>query len=251
VASSSKLNSAAIALAKSAWESILFPHDNRSEPNAGLAKNAALRILAASEGPGKSWSGSDASRQREINELRAVEIECSLPKLYQLVGGGGEHLVFTANPPNGLFYKATWHERFGFVPAFDEFGNLELRPATPAEYLLRCGIANVVFGDDIRLHSIVPDQVGNSGIPSIVTSQPFVVGRPAEQEEITAYMQSLGFVCLQTLLDVDTGLHDVWYRPLDQVLVCDAVAGNFVYTEDGIVAAIDLPAAFLSWDEQE
>lgn len=243
--SSSQLNPAAVALAKSAWETILFPHDNRPGPNARLAQGAALRILAGIQSPGSGGPRSDADCQREIAALRQAELDFAFSRDYEPTGGGGEHLTFSAIVPDDLIYKATWREQFGFVPDWDGNDDLVLRPASPSEYLLRCGLANVVFGDDIQLMCIAQDQVGSSNVPSIVTSQPFIVGRPAETQEIVAYLEQLGFQSIRSRIHQASGLHDVWYRPDDQVMLCDAVAGNFVCTAEGIVAAIDLPMSLL------
>ncbi len=241
----SNLNPSALALAKRAWESILFTHDNRSRPNACLAKGSALRILSRNGSANQSGTRGDSDREREIHELRKAEVDCILSKNYKAKGGGGEHLVFRTEPPDGLIYKATWREQFGFIPAWDENGDLELRAALPSEYFLRCGLANVVFGDDIQLFCVAQDQVSNSGVPSIITTQPFIVGRPAAREEIVNYLEGLGFFFLGELEQKKSGLHDVWYRQEDQVMVCDAVPGNFVRAQDGTLAAIDLPMSLL------
>ena len=131
------------------------------------------------------------------------------------------------------------------MPKLNRAGHLRLCPATPSEYLLRCGLANVVFGDDIRLLCIAQDQAGGSEVPAIIMSQPFVIGAPPKPEEIHAHLRALDFLPLTKAHHRPSGLHDVWYRQADQVLVCDAVAGNFVRTAAGQLFAIDLPAALL------
>ena len=82
-------------------------------------------------------------------------------------------------------------------------------------------------------------------MPSIITSQPFVIGEPATPDAVRRYLEGLDFIPLPQRRDPVTGLHDVWYRAADQVMICDAVAGNFVQARDGQVAAIDLPAAIV------
>lgn len=239
-------NAAAVALAKRACESILFAHDHRPGPNASLATGAALRILGRSQGAGAGWIGGHTDREAEVAEIRSAQIEFEFTaEGYEPAGGGGEHLTFFRVERDGLIYKATWRDSFGFVPAFDAKDDLVLREATPSEYLLRCGLANVVFGDAIRLMCIAPDQAGQSEVPSIITSQPFVIGSPAEPDVVRRYLESLDFIPLPQRRDPVTGLHDVWYRAADQVMICDAVAGNFVQSPDGQVAAIDLPAAIV------
>jgi hypothetical protein len=111
--------------------------------------------------------------------------------------------------------------------------------------MLRCGLANAVFGDDIQLYAIAQDQAGDSSVPSIVTSQPFVIGMPATEKDIATYLKKLGFEPLPTAAHRPSGLHDVWCRRRDSLVVCDAVSGNFVRTPNGDIVPIDLPAAIL------
>jgi hypothetical protein len=241
------LNPAAAALAKRAWESILFPHDHRPGPNQSLATGAALRLLSRNGTADQGWVGGYSTCEAEVEEFRQAEVDFHfIREGFRPSGGGGEHLIYRTEPPNGFIYKATWRGQFGFVPDFDERDALVLRPASPMEYLLRCGLANVVFGDAIRLFAVGPDQSGRDGLPSILTQQPFVVGEPPKPKEIRRVMRAHGFLELPHVDASGSGLHDVWYRPEDQVMVCDAVAGNFVRAGNGQVVAIDLPAALVA-----
>ena len=237
------LNESAITLAKRAWQSILFPHDYRPGPNASLAIGAALRLLGRSQGAGASWAGSDKDREAEVAELREAQVEFDFTQGHDPAGGGGEHLTYFAKERDGLIYKATWREQFGFVPKLNDRGKLVLCVASPSEYLLRCGLANVAFGDDIRLLCVAQDQAGGSEFPSIITSQPFIVGEPPDARAIAKHLRALEFRPLPKADHRPSGLHDVWYRRADQVVICDAVAGNFVRTMAGDIVAIDLPAA--------
>lgn len=240
-----KTADAATELAKRAWQTILFPHDHRPGPNASLATGAAMRLLGRNRSSDQSWAGGDADREAEVAELREAQVELQLSHTFKARGGGGEHLIFRAEPHDGFIYKATWREQFGFVPGLDARGRWRLLKATPSQYLLRCGLANAVFGDDIQLYAIAQDQAGDSGVPSIITSQPFIVGTPAAEKEIAAYLKKLGFEALPAAAHRPSGLHDVWCRRRDSLVICDAVAGNFVRTPTGEILPIDLPAAVI------
>ncbi len=205
-----------------------------------------MRLLGRCGSTDQSWSGSNADREAEVAELRTAQVEFTLSSTHQARGGGGEHLVFRREPHDGLIYKATWREQFGFVPGLDARGRWRLFPATPSQYLLRCGLANSVFGDDIRLLAIAQDQAGGSDVPSIVTSQPFVIGSPPDEHEIARYLSALGFQPLPRATHRPSGLHDVWCRREDHLVICDAVSGNFVRTPAGDILPIDLPAALLA-----
>jgi hypothetical protein len=241
-----KLPDSANRLAKLAWESILTPHDNGPRSDSRLAIGAATRLWRSRGSTNSGWTGSDADRQREVAELRKAQIHLQLSDTCKASGGGGEHLVYRAKPHDGWLYKATWREGFGFIPGRDESGKWRLLPATPSDYLLRCGIANVVFGDHIRLLCIAQDQTGSYSVPSILTSQPYVLGEPSTPEEICAALMRQGFEPLLKATHRASGLHDTWCRRADHVVICDAVSGNFVTTPDGDVLPIDLPAAFVA-----
>lgn len=204
-----------------------------------------MRLLGRSQITGESGSGCNADREAELAELREAQVDLQLSPTFEAAGGGGEHLTFLERKRDGYIYKATWREQFGFVPGLDDSGRWRLMKATPSQYLLRCGLANAVFGDDIQLYAIAQDQAGDSSVPSIITSQPFIVGTPAEGKDIAAYLRTLGFEPLPAAAHRPSGLHDVWCRRLDSLVVCDAVAGNFVQTPSGEIVPIDLPAAVI------
>ena len=244
-----ELNTAALALAKRAWETIILPHELRPGPHTRLALGAALRILGRIQSSGGGWLGSQSGLHREIDELREVEADNPFKEGFAPAGGGGEHLTFSAVPPDGTMYKATWGRQYGFVPDWTAHDSLELRPASPSEYLLRCGLANAVFGDNISLLGVYDDLVGGYGTPSIVTTQPFIVGEPPKMEEVVAFFKAQDFVSLTDLVPHRPEVEDqIWYRAKDQVLVADARPGNFIRSRDGVIVAIDLPATLVALD---
>lgn len=204
-----------------------------------------MRLLGRHRSSDQSWARCDADRETEVAELREAQADLQLSRTFKARGGGGEHLIFRAEPHDGFIYKATWREQFGFVPGLDARGRWRLLKATPSQYLLRCGLANAVFGDDIQLYSIAQDQAGDSVVPSIITSQPFIVGTPAEEKEIVAYLKKLRFEPLPSASHRPSGLHDVWCRHRDSMVICDAVSGNFVRTPKGEIVPIDLPSCIL------
>jgi hypothetical protein len=204
-----------------------------------------MRLLGRNRSTDQSWVGGDSDREAEVAELREAQTDLQLSRTFEAAGGGGEHLTFFTRQRDGLIYKATWHEQFGVVPGLDARGRWRLLKATPLQYMLRCGLANAVFGDDIQLYAIAQDQAGDSSVPSIVTSQPFVIGMPATEKDIATYLKKLGFEPLPTAAHRPSGLHDVWCRRRDSLAVCDAVSGNFVRTPNGDIVPIDLPAAIL------
>lgn len=204
-----------------------------------------MRLLGRSQITSESRTGGDPDREAEVAELREAQIDLHLSRTFEAAGGGGEHLTYFARKRDGFIYKATWREQYGFVPGLDARGRWRLLKATPSQYFLRCGLANAVFGDDIQLYAITQDQAGDSSVPSIITSQPFIIGTPAKAKDITIYLKKLGFESLPLAVHRPSGLHDVWCRRHDSLVICDAVSGNFVRTPNGDIVPIDLPAAIV------
>lgn len=110
----------------------------------------------------------------------------------------------------------------GFGIAYGSFA----RGATAGEYLDRLALQNRIFSDDIHIERVV--SVG--GRLSIVTSQPFVRGVDAPQEEIDRYMADMDFerIGVGTYYDADEGL-----------LVYDLVPKNAKKDAAGHILLID------------
>ena len=96
--------------------------------------------------------------------------------------------------------------------------------ATPAEYLDRLALQNVLFDDDIRLERVVL----KSGRPVIVTSQPAVAGQAAPRYLVDELMASIGYERLAA---------GAYYR--EGFLVFDLAPRNAIAAADGIVYPID------------
>ena len=109
-----------------------------------------------------------------------------------------------------------------------------VREATPLEYLVRMQLFNQTFGDDIRLEGLTRKSDGEF---ALLTSQPHVRGRPAENAETQAFMESLGFAAVP---DVCAGRVDSssFYRADDGVAVFDTHGENF-FVFEGMVLPID------------
>jgi len=109
---------------------------------------------------------------------------------------------------------------FGFAYHNDSPG------ATPSEYLDRLRTHNRIFDDDVRLIGVIRTARG----PSIVTSQPLIVGRDATPGEIDAYMQSRGFEKLG---------EGAFYHAGEGLLVHDLHPRNVKTDQSGLVHPID------------
>jgi hypothetical protein len=138
---------------------------------------------------------------------------------------GFEHAVwFLESDTEPRVLKATWPDAFGFLPD----GHVCL----PSEYLERLCLHNIVFGDDIRLEGIVEEEIGSC---RIITSQPAIRGRYADQEEIERFFVDRGFA------PVRIGDRRAWWRRADGILCADTHGGNILVTDAGGLAAIDVP----------
>lgn len=125
-------------------------------------------------------------------------------------GYGDEHQAWF-DEPSGLWFKATYENRFGL--AWGRKGS-----ATVREYLTRQILQNRYFGDDIRLVALI----NASGKLRILVSQPHVAGEPAGYDEIQDWFRFLGFERL------DCGGSIAWYLDEENLLVADAHEGNVI-----------------------
>ncbi|MDZ4403943.1 hypothetical protein [Prosthecobacter sp.] len=139
---------------------------------------------------------------------------------------GMEHEVIF-DEPQQRFIKITLPGFYGNTLRLRS-GAVGLGPATPLEYLDRWTWSNELFEDDARVLGLVNDSAG----PRIAVSQPLVVGTRPEREEITTFMEKLGFQPVR-----DTHL---FFDARRDLLVGDAHPGNFLCNEDGQIFAIDV-----------
>lgn len=139
-----------------------------------------------------------------------------------------------------MFIKITRPPGFGLVPFVNRIPvlaadpavpttwrkALEFRSATPLEYLTRWRASNEVFGDDIRLRSVVQ---WADGQVSVVISQPQYHGRPAEPREIEEYFRRAGWERLRE----PTG-HLVFHDWIRGVIAVDAAPRNCYINAGGL-----------------
>lgn len=97
--------------------------------------------------------------------------------------------------------------------------------ATPAEYLDRLALQNLIFGDDIRLERIVP--MGTK--PIIVTSQPAVEGVQAAPESIDRMMEAKGYERLA---------EGAFYDEKAGLLIFDLAPRNALMSKNGTIYPI-------------
>ncbi len=144
----------------------------------------------------------------------------------------GEHVV-GFDPVHSCWWKMTHPGTAGVggefvydhLPPFHIHG-ITARELLPSEYLERILIHNAEFGDDIRLEEFV-----NQHQPSIVVSQPDIVGTPANQEQMENQMILLGFLPLsQVRLGKPRSIS--FYHPSRRIALFDAHPGIFFHTAD-------------------
>lgn len=191
----------------------------------------------AAESP-EEWA---RARSRQIGRLLdwACKAGCLRPAGTLLPPSeldGAEHRV-AFDPALQLWIKTTKPGLYG-MHAFLEHvlgkgqrfeARLEYGHALPLQYLDRLLLANEVFGDLIRLRSVVETPEG----PSLETTQPDIEGGVPAMETIGRFMRGLGFTHVP-----DAG--PTWYRPEDNVLAIDAQPWNFIETAAGDVLPFDV-----------
>jgi hypothetical protein len=200
----------------------------RSGPAEGSIESALHHVGGGVETAPDHDSSLTARRERVARERRALrewaeengKLKGKLPKEH---ARGGEHIV-QLDPERGRVLKATRPEaNFGFGIAYGS----QTPGATPSEYLDRLVIHNRIFNDRIKLECVIP---AGPGMLSIVTSQPFVKGRDAEQTEINSMMRAKGFE------QIGEGM---FYHSGEGPLVHDLPPKNGKVSESGYVHAID------------
>ena len=132
--------------------------------------------------------------------------------------------------------KLTHPDRFG--KAYPRIGGQTVyREATPLEYLVRLGVCNEAFGDDVTLEQIMIDE---SRAVRVVTSQPSVFGIHPDTEHLHRHLFEQGFEPLEAVDGTPTT--NDWFRADDRILIFDAHSGNYVQTDNGFIVPIDIYA---------
>lgn len=134
--------------------------------------------------------------------------------------GGQEHIVYH-DPLEDRFWKKTFPNESGRGPT----GFF-----TPAGYLRRLRLSNLIFADDVKLEGIIN---ASEGI-SIVTSQHYVMPHPERfiptQEEIESCMKGFGF---------EEETPTTWVRE-DGISCGDVHDRNLIRRPDGVIEVIDV-----------
>ena len=191
---------------------------------------------------GNEQTGRAKDRQRDKALLidwarNAGVLMNAIPGRYQIDGpkdkGGREHHVF--HDSSGRWLKITKGDgdAFGLQP-LDEGGKnewmLSPEPADAASYLEKLILHNQVFHDDIVLHGVVADPLGNV---SLIISQPDYKGTYAGvYTAIKPAMEAAGFVRVEP---PSARLEDpsAYYRPSDNLAVVDLHDQNAVLEGNG------------------
>ena len=132
----------------------------------------------------------------------------------RLAAAGQEHIVWPGEAI-GRTFKATYPNQFGKT----------IGEATPQTYFERLGLANQIFGDDIRMEGLVND----GGKLRVVTSQTTVKGSTASPEDVVQCLEQHGFHSL----DVED--QQLWHNPQVNVVAFDAHTSNFIKTPEGVI----------------
>jgi hypothetical protein len=140
---------------------------------------------------------------------------------------------------SGLVGKTTIPPAFGLIPrvrqqpvavlraggpAFSEA--IEFVSATPLEYLSRWLASNEVFGDDVRLVSVIQ---WTTGMVSFGITQPQYHGVPAEPREIERFFLEAGWTRLR-----DPSGHLVFFNYAFGVMAIDAEKRNCYVNKGGL-----------------
>ena len=132
--------------------------------------------------------------------------------------------------------KVTHPDRFG--KAYPRIGGQTVyQEATPLEYLVRLGVCNEAFGDDVRLEQVMID---SDGAMRVVTSQPSVFGIHPETSDLHRHLFEQGFEPMEAVDGFPTT--NDWFRATDRILIFDAHAGNYIQTGEGFIVPIDIYA---------
>ena len=137
----------------------------------------------------------------------------ALANAYPSLGGQSEHAVLHLASTTRVL-KLTLPPTFGA-----QSGALA--------YLANLDAVNRLFGDDIQFHGVMETATG----PSLVTSQPFIIGTQPTAAEVTAWFTSLGY---------HTTGHNRWKNDFTGTEIADAHIGNLIKTTEGELVPIDL-----------
>jgi len=149
------------------------------------------------------------------------------------------------NPADNRAWKRTWPGAFGFVPREHSPFDWKASPASVSELLIRLGLQNEIFLDDIQIEGTFESYgplmiIGQktNGV-SLVFSQPWIEAENPDapypsEEEIRTLMKALGFSAIPAAF--------YGWKHDDGTIVLDAKPDNFIKSKSGIIP-IDLQIA--------
>jgi hypothetical protein len=222
-------------------------------PAADQARNsrAQLQALATfhrgSRGSSPAPTGDEKARLAEARRRdKALLIDwarnCGIlltkaPDRYQINGvndlGGSEHHVF--RDASNRWVKITKGDgtSFGYQPLDEGKADewmISRERADLASYLEKLALHNQVFHDDIVLHGVIADPVGNV---SLIISQPDYQGTYAgTYTAIKPAMEAAGFVRVEPP-SARMEEPSAYYRPADNIAVIDLHSENAILEDNG------------------
>lgn len=152
---------------------------------------------------------------------------------------GTEHVV-ESDEAGGHMAKITIPPKFGLIPKVithavpnlrGETGTrkaIEFIHATPLEYLERWIAANEVFGDDVKITSVVQ---WADGQVSLAITQPQYHGEPASEREIERHFTDAGW----RRIPDPAGQHRLFFNYAFQTLAIDALSRNCYLHDDELL----------------
>lgn len=153
---------------------------------------------------------------------------------------GTEHMV-ELDTASGLVGKTTIPPGFGVIPevqrisvavanpdseAIREREAIEFVDATPLEYLSRWMASNEIFGDDVRLVSVIR---WCDGMISFGITQPQYHGVPAEPRDIEQFFNDAGWSRLK-----DPSGHMLFFNYAYAIMAIDAAKRNCYINKGGL-----------------
>ena len=163
--------------------------------------------------------------QRALRELAHDHPEMIIAHPNKVMAEGSEHTISLSKDGKRVWKEA---KEFGYTPFSDmpDMHDLnrravDIRRATPSEYIERMKLSNRVFGDDVRIEGVTYD-----GRP--VISQRFIKGRDATPQEIDGFMRGAGYQKLPAGKSALKGVlaDTAWIHPKDKTLVADLRPAN-------------------------
>jgi hypothetical protein len=208
-------------------------HHQRPEENARSFLESAAHLSGGSHsfyfGPERK-SQLPSARESELKQL-SLDKEAPPPPQPSSHFLGGEHAVWTTDPPD-IVFKHTVPGFYGRIldetvlldpRTFQNKRKLAMRGALPSEYLRRWAVCSTVFGVITKYEGVVNPKAAE---PQMAVSQPYIVQDHDDvpvTEDVIAFFEANGFKPVSDEIIVNPEIHGVtWYRQHDGILATDA-----------------------------